>query len=59
MSLPLCKITTMSVIHITKEQIKTTKTVFIVNSYYEGKQTIEDICLELVKKEIATKEGVV
>lgn len=56
MSLPLCKITTRSVIHITKEQ---TKTIFIINPYYEGKQTIEDICLELIKKEIATKEGVV
>lgn len=57
MSLLLCKITTRSVIHITKEQIKTAKTIFVVNSYYEGKQTIEDICSELIKKEIATKEG--
>lgn len=57
MSLPLCKITTRSVIHITKEQNKTTKTLFIINSIYEGKQTIENICLELIKKEIETKEG--
>lgn len=44
-------------VHITKQQSNKTKTVFIINAYYEGKQTIDDVCVELIKREIESKEG--